>query len=230
MLVPLRRMYERLDVEKQESDVSAFYSLLYAGELAVKLLVCGFLSGITDDRDRIRYGQIFTLVRSDGIGDWAQSIDTLLTGPGAQFIRPGFSILHRELSQRVGPDSWQYQAVAGLRGAMAALGIEVEALPKAVALRQWPHWFSLMRNKTRGHGAPLAHHCASVVPVLSESLSLIVDNLCLFKWQWAYIRRNLSELRPYRRIAMHSIDFERKAATISLTACTSPMMDFTESI
>jgi RecA/RadA recombinase len=192
MLVPIRRMYERLEVEKQESDVSGFYSLLYFGELVVKLTTLGFLAGISDDRDRTRYGHMYGLVRSDGIGDWAQCIDALLTGPGAQFIRPGFDTLHRDLAQRVGPDSWQYQAVSLLRDAMEAFGIDLEPLPKTVALRQWPHWFSLMRNKTRGHGAPLAHHCASVVPLLDRSLRLLTDNLCLFSWQWAYLRRNLS--------------------------------------
>ena len=73
-MTPLRRMYERLAVEKQESDVSGFYSLLYSGELVVKLIVSGFLAGVSDDRDRTRYGHMFGLVRSDGIGDWAQSL------------------------------------------------------------------------------------------------------------------------------------------------------------
>ena len=55
MLLPLRRMFERYETEKADSDVAAFYSLLYAGEHVIKLTVCGLLAGLQDDRDRHRY-------------------------------------------------------------------------------------------------------------------------------------------------------------------------------
>ena len=192
MLIPLRRMSERYRIEREESDVSAFYSSLYFGELIVKLLVSDYLAGVAEDRDRARCAQMYGLVRSDGIGDWAQSIDALLTGPSAQFIKPSFQSLNRELSQRLDAESWQHRSLIHLRDAMVALGIEIEAVPRLVAIRQWPHWFSLMRNKTRGHGAPLAHHCSNVVDKLEKSITIILENLTLFQWQWAFVRRNLS--------------------------------------
>ena len=62
MLLPLRRMFERYETEKADSDVAAFYSLLYAGEHVIKLTVCGLLAGLQDDRDRHRYTQMRALV------------------------------------------------------------------------------------------------------------------------------------------------------------------------
>lgn len=208
MLIPLRRMFDRYAIEREESDVSAFYCSLYFGELIVKLMVSGYLAGVTEDRDRARYAQMYGLIRSDGIGDWAQSIDALLTGPSAQFIKPSFQSLNREFSQRMDAESWQHRSLIHLRDAMTALGIEIEAVPRLVAIRQWPHWFSLMRNKTRGHGAPLAHHCANVVERLEKSIILIADNLSLFQSQWAFVRRNLSGRYRITSISESSESFD----------------------
>ena len=72
------------------------------------------------------------------------------------------------------------------------LDVEVERLGANIALRQWFHWFSLVRNKTRGHGATLGAECARVVAPLEASITYIRDNLTLFSWEWAYLHRNLS--------------------------------------
>ena len=49
-----------------------------------------------------------------------------------------------------------------------------------------------MRNKTRGHRAPLGQQCAKATEQLESSIKLIKDNLALFSLEWAYLHRNLS--------------------------------------
>lgn len=192
MLTPITRMYERYQVEKDDSDVSAFYGLMFMGELITKLTVCSLLSGITDDRDRNRYGMLRDLVRADGIGEWANTMDQALTGPSAQFIKEEFKDFQRELLQRISPGGWQFESLALLHETLEALQIEVEKLPPNAPLRQWFKWFALLRNKTRGHGATLAFECSRAVPLLERSIQIIVENLSIFKWEWAYLHRNLS--------------------------------------
>lgn len=192
MLNPIARMYDRYRTEKEDSDVSAFYGLMFLGELITKITVCGVLSGVVDDRDRNRYGFLRELVRADGIGDWASVLDRTLTGPSAQFLRGEFQDLQRELLQRMAQNQWQYEALGLLHETLKALQIEVDPLPPSAPLRQWFKWFALLRNKTRGHGATLAFECSCAVPLLEQSISIIVKNLTLFGWEWAYLHRNLS--------------------------------------
>ena len=192
MLTPITRMYERYRAESEDSDVSAFYSLMFLGELVTKVTVCSVLSGVVDDRDRNRYSLQHGLVRADGIGDWANVLDRALTGPSAQFLREEFKELQQELLQRTVQDAWQYEAIKLLHETLVALQVDVDKLPTNAPLRQWFKWFALLRNKTRGHGATLAVECSRAAPLLDRSINIIVENLCVLKWEWAYLHRNLS--------------------------------------
>src|SRR5215468_5563117 len=141
MLLPLRRMFERYEAEKADSDIAAFYSLLYTGEHVIKLTVCGLLAGLQDDGDRHRYNQMHALVHADGIGEWATALDAMLTGPSSQFILDDFRVIQHEIAQRQAEGTWQYEAVQLLHAVLGELGVEVERLGPNVALRQWFHWF-----------------------------------------------------------------------------------------
>ena len=54
--------------------------------------------------------QMHALVRADGIGDWATSLDAMLMGPSSQFILDDFRVIQRELVQRHAEGTWQYVA------------------------------------------------------------------------------------------------------------------------
>jgi hypothetical protein len=207
-------MFERYETEKADSDVAAFYSLLYAGEYVIKLTVCGLLAGLQDDRDRHRYGQMRTLVHADGIGAWATSLDAMLIGPSSQFMLDEFRVVQREITQEQTESTWQYEAVKLLHSVLEKLGVEVERLRTKVALRQWFHWFSLVRNKTRGHGATRGAECAHVVAPLESSIVYLCENLTLFSWEWAYLHRNLSgkyRVTPLSDTALEFSDLKRKS-------------------
>ena len=90
MLLPLKRMFERYQIERSDSDVAAFYCLMYAGEFVTKLLVAALVAGLREDTDRHRYGLLRSLVRADGIGEWVTALDSVLTGPASQYL----SLIH----------------------------------------------------------------------------------------------------------------------------------------
>ena len=67
--LPITRMRERLEVDRADSDVSFCMTLLYFGEMALKLITAGVVGAIVDDRERHRYRQLHRLVRANGLGD-----------------------------------------------------------------------------------------------------------------------------------------------------------------
>jgi energy-coupling factor transporter ATP-binding protein EcfA2 len=196
MILPVSRILKRFELDKADSDVAAFFTLLYAGEVLTKLTVAGILAGVDDDRDHHRYGHEYNLVRADGIGDWRENLDAILTGPTSQFIAEPFRVHQRALTQKFRPGDWQNESVRLIRDAVLIFAPEVERQPETVALRQWFNLFCHLRNKTRGHGAPSAQQCSDCIPKLEESIRIIAERLPLFNEQWAYLHQNYS--RKYR--------------------------------
>jgi hypothetical protein len=190
--VPLTRMLERVETDKADSDVAAFYSLLFYGEMLTKLVVGGLVSAIEDDHDRNQYRLLHRLVRANGIGDWASILDEILTGPASQYLLPAARQEQRQPTERVSSGNWQHCAVQRIQASAEAVGIRCNALPHKVAARQWFALFALFRNKTRGHGAVRGQQCADVCADLEESINLITENFRLFQRPWAYLHRNLS--------------------------------------
>jgi hypothetical protein len=192
MLIPISRMYGRYELEKQDSDVTAFYGLMFFGEFLTKIVTACVLAGVADDRDRNRYGIQRDLVRADGIGEWANALDRALTGPSAQFLIDEFKDFQRELMQKNEDGDWQKEALDNMQLTLKCLQIDFDSTLTKLPLRQWFKWFALLRNKTRGHGATLGLECAVATPFLEKSINCIVENLSIFTWEWAYLHQNIS--------------------------------------
>jgi NB-ARC domain len=173
-------------------DKLAFYGLMYFGEFLTKLVSCTLISGMMDDRDRHRFGLLREVVRADGIGEWSSQLDSALTGSGAQFLRADLQPLHRELSQRTSPGDWQYESVRLLHLTLGSLQVETSPLAGTVPLRQWFTLFAVLRNKTRGHGAPLSLECSAALQHFEKSIRIITERLGVLNAEWVYLHRNLS--------------------------------------
>jgi hypothetical protein len=197
---PLDRMWERVEIARADSDTALFLDLLYAGELLTKLIVSGLVAAIEDERERHRYRQLHRLVRASGLSEWASTADEILLGPPAQHLLPQAREEQRELTQKCGPDSWQHEAVRLLHACLKltaadflrTVAPDLESLPAKVDGRRWLALFVLLRNKTRGHGAPAGAVCSKASPDLEASLRLVGDRFSLFRRPWAYLHRNLS--------------------------------------
>lgn len=193
-LIPLERMWRRVELARSDSDTALFYDLLYLGELSVKLAIAALTSMLSEDRERQRYGVEYTLVRANSIGDWTQQLDDLLTGPVSQLLPPQALGFKREFMQRwgAGDEAWQRDAVELLDRVARCVDPGAPALPSKVALQRWFQTFAWLRNRTRGHGAPTGQACSDMAVHLEESLRLFGENFSLFQQPWAFVRRNLS--------------------------------------
>lgn len=192
MLLPLERIWDRVELARDDSDTTLFLHLLYAGEMLVKLVAGGLIAAISDDRERHQYSLLHRLVRADGVGEWAQAIDEALLGPSSQYLLPGAADDRRSMTERFAANTWQNEVVQLLHGVVETVAPDLEPAATRVALRQWFSEFATLRNKTRAHGATTPALCARLSPGLEQSLRLVTEKLPILNRPWAYLHRNLS--------------------------------------
>ena len=207
--LPIDRMLERVDIARDDNDMSLFLNLMYFGEMLTKCVVAGLVASIVDNRQRARYGVAYSLVRADSLGEWTAALDEILSGPAAQYMTNSAADLQRDLNQRYPIGNWHYEAVELLYQVTQAYGgITVEELPAKVEARRWFRLFTQLRNKTRAHGAPQSGKCSSICADLEKSILLVYNNIVLFDYSWVYLHRNLSGKYRVSRITPNSTPFD----------------------
>lgn len=192
MLVPLKLASERVQRAKQDSDTTLFFELLYLGEFVLKLITCGMVAAIEDDRDGHRYRLVHTLLRADGVGEWGRCLNDVLSGPSSQFLVSEAKEDRRSFTERLPNSSWQYQAFQELVEAARFFEINKNINKEKISLQSWFELFPELRNKTRGHGAPRSGSCSGAAPYLEKSIYLVVENAPTLLRGWSYLRQNLS--------------------------------------
>lgn len=181
-LIPIDRMWERTEIARQDSDTTLFLTLLYFGEMVLKLVGAGFIAAVEDDRERHRFRQIHRLVRADGIGDWVAAVDDVLTGPAAQHLIEQARDEQSALTSKNGPDTWQHEAVRQMSACVTIADPAYDGkLPVKVDARRWLAMFVMLRNKTRGHGAVPSETFSLMSRSLEQSIKVFTDNFNLFR-------------------------------------------------
>ena len=185
------RIKTRVALDKEDGDHAYFHALTLKLEYVVKIVTVGIVACIGDDVDRQRYSLEHRLVRADSLGTWIEILHAALAGPSSQLYSGRSLDLVRDLTERVSPGDWRYEAVSNLTQAASEIGLKTQ-LANRVTLR---HFFDLcvsLRNRTRGHGALTTEQCGRCCPWLAEALCAVVDNLQLFKVPWVHLHQNLS--------------------------------------
>lgn len=217
MFLPLKLMLDRVDRYGADSDAEMFTELLYAGEFIVKMTTAAFVSGIEDDHENHQYRLLHSLVRADGLGDWVQALDEVLTGPASQHISGELFEVKKAFTERLGTGNWQQKAVHGLHEVLANIHDNTQPIGDKVALRTWFHKFAELRNKTRGHGAATPALRAKLVSKLNSSIQLLYANNPIFELPWSYLHRNLSGKYKVVQLAGDPAPFEKLKSAVSTT-------------
>ena len=97
MFKPLVQAWERVEVDRAESDTSLFNTLLYVAEMALKVTIAGLVAAVQDDRERHRYRALHRLVRADSLGDWDAILTEILPDPPLR----GFWMTHARSRRRL---------------------------------------------------------------------------------------------------------------------------------
>jgi tetratricopeptide (TPR) repeat protein len=207
-MISIDKMWERIEIARQDSDTSLFFTLMYFGEMVVKIVGAGLIAAIDDDRERHRYRQEHRLVRADGIGDWPSTIDEILSGPAAQILNEQSREEQRELTSKNGLGTWQFEAVTLIQSCICIIEPGCEKLPQKLDGRRWLSLFAELRNQTRGHGALLSETCGSLCEPLEQSIHIFTENFRLFQRPWAYLYRNLSGKYRVTKLTQPSSEFD----------------------
>lgn len=207
---PVREMQQRIESARADSDVALFYDLLLLGELVVKLMTVGLAAAVRNDRERLRYGTEFRLVRSANIGDWLSELQSLAEGPASAIMADDAAQERRDLTQKfgTGDDSWQRVAHDKLILASTPEGQREQLMQEKKSLLQALRTFPHLRNATKGHGAPSAADCARMSTALDAALDAIVENYSAFLKPWAYIQQTLQGKYRVSTITVRSDAFQ----------------------
>lgn len=188
----IEQLIQRVTNDKADSDFTYFFSLLLAGEALAKTVILGMASAIEEDKDRNRYRLEHSLVKSDGLGDWSRAIDDLLSGTASQYLLADARPEQAELTRLCKAGDWQYEAVILLKASLDCLGISSEDVPVRTDMKRWFRLFTILRNKTRAHGATQFSKTGIAADNLERSINLFYENFSLFKRPWAFLHRNYS--------------------------------------
>jgi hypothetical protein len=188
----VEKLWERNEICKQQSDTDFYMSLLYTGEAVIKISTLALVAGVSEDLNRARYQQLYRIVRADGIGEWASILYSLTQGATYEYITQDLRPDIQELTQKVNEGDWRHEAIKYLNDALTIVMPEVPAINKKVNFRSWYELFAQFRNKTRGHGVISGTDTTSICPLLAHSLHLVCSNLSIFKREWAYAEKSLS--------------------------------------
>lgn len=188
----LDMLEHKMEVAKEDSDFAYFFSLLVAGEAITKMVTLITASALIPNKDRHQYRILHSLVRASGVGDWSKAIDDLLVGPASQYLAVEYREYQTQITKKSTEGEWQNSAVNEIILALNALNIETDITHGKKDLKSWFKLFTLLRNKTRGHGALVTDKASYAAIHLEKSINLIRLNLDLLNIPTAYLKRNLS--------------------------------------
>lgn len=207
--LPIEQMLKRVQASKEESDSVYFYDLISLGEMVTKFTTIFLVANIDDDVDRTRYRFEHQLVRADGIGEFAQAINSISTGSPADYLPA--TVCEREiveLNSKIGEASWQKDALDYLKEVLLSLDIRVNDYSRKSSVRIWFTNFSELRNKTKGHGSPTSTQCGQAAESLEKSILCIYQNLSLFKRNWAFLHQNMNGKYRVSEFGFHDGSFD----------------------
>ena len=188
----VEQLLQRAETDKHESDFTYFFALLLAAEAIAKTCVLGMLSAVEQDTGGNRYRLAYRLVRANGLGEWSDAIEDILSGPASQFLTPTAREERNEFTRPSAAGDWQYDAIQSLQQTLNHLSIDYDRPPARPTLTRWFKLFTTLRNKTRAHGATRAIDAAEASPHLLHSITTIYDHSTLFSRPWVYLHRNVS--------------------------------------
>ncbi|MCC8360181.1 NB-ARC domain-containing protein [Salinimicrobium sediminilitoris] len=203
----LQKIWDRIELEKKDSQISYFNSLMYLGEVITKSTCLFMLSGLGESQKNYKYTQYYKLVRANGIGDWSSSLDELLTGPSSQEMKIEYNKYSKELNDKTSKDSWQNIAVTAIIDCLKIIGQDPSVRTNKLQLKTWFGYFANLRNKTRGHGAITIEIATELNKKLGPSLRIICERFSPFKLQWAFLSQNLSGKYRVSAISEHTDNF-----------------------
>ena len=120
------RIETRVALDKEDGDHAYFHALSLKFEYVAKIVTAGIVACAGEDVDRQRYSLEHRLVRADSLGTWMEILHAALVGPPSRLYSGRSLDLVRDLTERVSPGDWRYEAVSNLALAASEIGVKAQ--------------------------------------------------------------------------------------------------------
>ena len=203
----LERQYKRLEHDKESSDTDYFNSLLLCGEMILKL-GCSFLVTAMDEtKEKYSYRIKYKLVHADGLGEWTQAIEEILSGPSFHSLIDEIKEKSKEFTCKI-ENTWQTNSVIHLLRVLEIANIKNEKFINKYSFIDWVKNFVCLRNKTKGHGALPPSVLSKCCIDLENSIYTVCNNIFIFNYEWSFLHQNLSKKYRVTSISNSTNKFE----------------------
>lgn len=199
-------MQERCSFDAEDSDATYFRTLLLFSEMIIKLSCSFFVTAMEDSSDKHRYQIIYKLIRADGVGEWINIMENIITGPYQSYLVDTAKYLTKDFSQKC-TYGWQNESFKYLINVQQKLNLNFEKKEKVSVIDIFKVLVYL-RNKTQGHGAQLPSVLGECSTSLRDALNLIVNNICIFQFEWCFLKQNISKKYRVSKISDSSANFD----------------------
>ena len=192
-------MTQRIEVERQASDVAYCDSLMNGIELLIKYSTAVLVALLPHDEwgERERYRWEYALLRASGIGSWVAAVQTLTGGTqysalSNQLAALGLPTAVEQLTARVSEGDWQHDIVDAVSAARGiATGERLKTPPRSSLLEAFRRYVEL-RNKLDAHGAPSSDMKSRIAGCLEDAVDLADANLELLRLPLVACRRSVT--------------------------------------
>lgn len=171
------------------NDYAGYYLPIFSyGEKVFKTIVLGFIASINDGTTRNRYVLERMVLKCTAIGGWVSLIDRISeNSPSMQ--SEAYDHFRQIIDDQSRESNWQFEAMDKLRECLSLVKNQPVQLSRRTRLKRWFEMFAELRNKARSHQDVKPQDIPVIGRLVFESVNLLVDNLGVFKREWAYLRK-----------------------------------------
>lgn len=217
---PVALTARRLNIYGLEPGSDTFNYISYLLECSIKLIAVAVHGAIEESGQNSGYPYVYSLVRADGLGDWARVIREMSAFPSHE-LRGSFLPFMGWLSKKrgQGADEWFDEARDLIDTILDALQQNTPWTTKPTVV-DLLDCLVVIRNKTRGHGAHGVDKYHEINQSYLRAASLFINNCLLFQSKWFYAGRAIS--KASRKPRLHQLTGETPVPLDAGPECNQP--------
>lgn len=183
---PLAGVARRLHIHGLDDSADCFLYISYLFESYLKSLAGALIAGVrvgsSEDAYRLTHG----VLGASGIGTWAAAVASASNAPMASFLPAEYRSLVAWLSQKRRSESDTAFAEVS-RDVMALLSPLVSDATTPQTAKQVIDLMVVLRNKTKGHGAPGPDYYSEANPRFLRVVKWLIENGPFMEINWGMV-------------------------------------------
>jgi hypothetical protein len=179
----------RLNAIGPDDSANSFLLASYLAEATIKTVNIVLYHGLASSAPDVAYRYAHSFVRSDGLGEWDQSLRSLTANNVATFLPPDFRpLMAWATKKRSGEQEQAFRdAYTGLVTLLEQAGGDVEASTTPRTIRDLITLLVQVRNKTKAHGAWGPEFYQQANEPYIAAIRALLSNCPAVHWDWMHL-------------------------------------------